>query len=174
MTTDWYLKNLGWIRARDERLYQQLRELVEPRPEVDWGVVDEMMRPREWLFGLGPFSASATILQYGFGDGEHILYVLNQLAREGHLVLLVPDLAEFLELMHDADMEPILGDPRVHPVLYGLNDEMAMRYMAACFTAGVSAQVKIFVLPGYEELYPEGLTFLEQTLAIVVQWIRSQ
>ena len=168
---DWYLKNLAWIRARDEHLYEALMEMVEPRPEVDWSIVDGMIRPKEWLFGLGSFSSSATILQYGFGDGEHVLHVLDRLSEYGHLIILIPDLPEFLEMLHTADMERLLADRRVHPVVVGVNNDMLLRYMAGCFTAESITMAKVFVLPEYDEFYPEGLTFLEQAFEIVMQWL---
>ena len=170
---DWYMKNLAWIRARDEQLYHALIEMVEPRPEVDWSIVDSMMRPKEWLFGLGPFSASATILLYGFGDGEHILYIMEKLAERGHLIVLIPDLAEFLEMLHLADMEELLSDPRLHPVLLGVNNDRLLRYMAGGYSPETIMNAKVFVLPDYDVLYPEGLTFLEQALEIVTQWMEG-
>lgn len=171
MMTDWYMKNLAWIRARDEQLYRALMEMVEPRPVVDWRIVDSMMRPKEWLFGLGPFSASATLLLYGFGDGEHILYLLEKMAERSHLIVLIPDLAEFLEVLHVVDMEALLPDPRLHLVVLDVNNDRLLRYMAAGYSPETIRYAKVFVLPDYDVLYPEGLTFLEQALEMVTQWM---
>ncbi len=171
--TDWYMKNLAWIRARDEELYYALIDMVEPRPQADWSAVEMMMRPKEWLFGLGPFSPSATILLYGFGDGEHVLYLMEKLAERGHLIVLIPDVPEFLELLHIVDMEAVLSDQRVHPVILNVNNDRLLRYMAGCYSPETIAFAKVFVLPDYDLLYPEGLTFLEQALEIVMQWMEG-
>ena len=170
---DWYIKNLAWIHGRDEQLYHTLLDMVEPRPEVDWCTVDLMMRPKEWLFGLGPFSALATVLLYGFGDGEHILHLIQKLGKRGHLIIVIPDLPEFLEMLHIADMEEILSDRRVHIVVLGLNDDALLRYMAGCMIPETIGLTKIFILPGYEEVYPDGLGFMDQALDIVIQWMQG-
>lgn len=171
--TDWYMKNLGWIHARDELLYYRLLNLVEPRPEVDWSIVDDMMRPKEWLFGEGPFMPSQPVLMYGFGDGNHIMYALDKMDKQAHLIILVPDIPEFLEMMHVEDLEPLLKDPRALIVLYGQNNDMLLRYIGACFNPHTISHTKVLMLPDYDVLYPEGITFLEQALGIMMQWMRD-
>ncbi len=165
------MKNLAWFLAKDYRLYEKLLNMVEPRPEADWSIVDTMMRPKEWLFGLGSFSSSETLTVYGFGDGSHIMYLLEKLNDEGHLIVLIPDIPEFLELLHIADMEELLADPRFFPVVFGLNNEMLTQYLAAFYSEQSVSKAKVFVLPGYEKAYPEGLTCLDQALEIVEQWL---
>ena len=169
---DWYLKNLSWIQARDIQLYKELMDRVEPRPQVDWYDIDTMMRPKEWMLGLGPFSPVATIVLYGFGDGEHALHILNRLGREGHLIIVVPDVPELLEMLHIADMEPLLSDARVHPVVIGINNEIVIRYLAGCVSKKTADLAKIFCLPGYDEWYAEGLKFVRQAFRVTLQWIR--
>lgn len=171
--TDWYMKNLGWIHIRDELLYYRLLDLVEPRPEVDWSIVDNMKRPKEWLFGEGSFMPSQPVLMYGFGDGNHVLRVLDRLDKRGRLILLIPDLPEFLEMMHVEDMEVLLRDMRVMPVLFGQNNDMLLRYIGACFTPETISHAKVLMLPEYDVLYPEGITFLEQALGIMMQWMKD-
>ena len=171
MMMDWYLKNLSWIRGRDAQLYNELLEMVEPRPDVDWYTVDTMMRPREWLFGLGSFSPISTVVLYGFGDGEHALYVLEKLGEKGHLILVIPDVAEFLEMLHIADMEPLLSDRRLLIVVLGINNDTVLRYMAGCLSPKTMELARIFALPDYEEWYPEGLKFVKQALKLVQQWM---
>ena len=169
---DWYMKNLAFFLARDYQLYEQLLQRVEPRPEADWSIVDEMMRPKEWLFGLGSFSSSETLAVYGFGDGGHIMYLLGRLNDTGQLINLIPDVPEFLELLHTADMEELLADPRFCPVVFGLNNEMLLSYLVECYSPETISRAKVFSLPGYEEAYPEGLVYLEQAILIVEQWMR--
>ena len=170
---DWYIKNLAFIHARDEHLYQELLEMVEPRPNVDWYTVDTMMRPKEWLFGLGSFSGAATIVLYGFGDGEHALHVLDKLEEAGHLIIVVCDVPEFLEMLHIADMEQLLGDLRVNIVVLGINNDIILRYLAGSMSPETTDEVRIFSLPEYDEWYPEGRKFIEQAIRIVVQWLRG-
>ena len=170
---DWYIKNLAWIHSRDEHLYEELLEMVEPRPDVDWYTVDTMMRPKEWLFGLGSFSPSATVVLYGFADGEHALHVLDKMDERGHLIIVVCDVPEFLEMLHIADMEQLLGDPRVNVVVLGINNDIVLRYLAGSLSPNTIADARVFSLPNYEEWYPEGRKFIEQALRIVIQWMRG-
>ncbi|MBQ9632028.1 MAG: hypothetical protein IJV04_03830 [Lachnospiraceae bacterium] len=170
---DWYIKNLAWIRARDEYLYQELMEMVEPRPDVDWYAIDTMMRPKEWLFGLGSFSSAATVVLYGFGDGEHAMHVLDKLGEGGHLIIVVCDVPEFLEMLHIADMERMLGDPRVSIVVYGINNDILLRYLAGSLSPETISRAKVFSLPEYDEWYPEGRKFIDQALRIISQWMRG-
>ncbi len=169
---DWYIKNLAYIRVKDEQLYAKLLEMVEPRPEVDWYSIDTMMRPKEWLFGLGPFSSRSTVILYGFGDGAHALNVLQRLDDHGHLIIVSPDIPELLEMLHIADMERLIGDPRVFLVVHGINADITLRYLAGLFTPTTIKSARIFCLPEYDEWYPEGLEFLEQAIKIVKQWMR--
>ncbi|MBR1629596.1 MAG: hypothetical protein IJ679_10105 [Lachnospiraceae bacterium] len=171
--TDWYIKNLAWIRGRDEQLYNELLDMVEPRPEVDWYAVDTLMRPKEWLFGLGPFSSNATVVEYGFADGEHALHILERLGEKGHLLIVVPDVPELLEMLHIADMEDLLADRRVHLVVLGINNDMILRILAGCLSPQTLHLVRIFSLPEYDDWYPDGRKFVDQALRIVVQWMRG-
>ena len=169
--TDWYIKNLSWIGMRDGMLYQNLKENMEPRPEADWSIIDGLMKPKEWVFGLGPIHPEGTVLMYGFGDGNHVVSVLDKLSERGHLIVVIPEVPEFLELMHQDDMEMLLSDRRLHLVVYGLNNEMLLRYIAICMRPEVLGRSKLVVLPDYEELYPEGITFLDQAFTMMIEWM---
>ena len=169
---DWYMKNLAWFLMSDRQLHEELLKMAEPRPAADWSIVDRMMRPKEWLFGLGSFSPSETIIVYGFGDGSHIMYLMERLNERGHLIVVIPDVPEFLELLHIADMEEVLADPRFHPVIIGLNNAMLMHYLSVLFTRQSILRAKTFILPEYDTAYPEGLTYLDHAVEIAEQWIR--